>query len=63
MAWFRAEAHPYVLLKVGLQPNIAAGCVIRTSNKYFDLSFRNQFSRSKDKLSIALNQMDKVEAA
>lgn len=54
VVWFRSEAHPYVLLKVGLQPNIAAGCVFRTSNKYFDFSFRNQFSRSKEKLSVAL---------
>lgn len=57
-AWFRTEAHPYVLLKVGLQPNIAAGCVIRTSNKYFDFSFRNQFSLSKEKLSAALNKVE-----
>ncbi len=56
-AWFRAEAHPYVLLKVGLQPNIAAGCVFRTSNKYFDFSFRNQFKASKEKLSAALRKV------
>lgn len=40
LAWFRASVHPQLLLQVGLQPNIAAGCVIRTPNKFFDLSLR-----------------------
>jgi F0F1-type ATP synthase delta subunit len=53
-AWFRAEAHPHVLLKVGLQPTIAAGCVIRTTNKYFDFSFKRHFQDSKAKLGAAL---------
>lgn len=39
-SWFRQEVHPLVLLEVGLQPSIAAGCTIRTTNKYFDLSLR-----------------------
>ncbi|MEK7603477.1 MAG: hypothetical protein AAB459_04545, partial [Patescibacteria group bacterium] len=36
VAWLRQEIHPFVLLQVGLQPNIGAGCVVRTTNKYFD---------------------------
>lgn len=40
LAWFRASVHPQTLMQVGLQPNIAAGCVIRTPNKLFDLSLR-----------------------
>ena len=54
MIWFRKEAHPYVLFKVGLQPSIAAGCVLRTDNKYYDLSFKEHFRKSKEKLPAAL---------
>ncbi len=36
--WFRENIHPNVLLSIGLQPNIAAGCILRTPNKIFDLS-------------------------
>lgn len=53
-AWFRAEAHPYVLLETGLQPNIAAGCIFRTTNKYFDFSFREHFKASKAKLTASM---------
>ena len=42
IAWLRAEIHPVVLLQVGLQPNIGAGCVVRTTNKYFDFSLRSR---------------------
>ena len=50
LAWFREQAHPYVLLQVGLQPSIAVGCVIRTPNKYFDLGFQQHFKKTKLKL-------------
>lgn len=52
--WFRSNAHPHVLVQIGLQPNIAAGCVLRTTNKYFDFSFKQHFEQSKAKLSAAL---------
>lgn len=55
-SWYRREAHPYVLLQVGLQPNIAAGCVFRTTNKYFDFSFKRHFQDSKMKLAAALKE-------
>jgi F0F1-type ATP synthase delta subunit len=54
MTWFRREAHPYVLFKVGLQPSIGAGCMIRTDNKYYDFSFKEHFKKSKEKLPAAL---------
>lgn len=44
VTWLRAEIHPHVLLDVGLQPSIAAGCIIRTRSKYFDCSLRQHFS-------------------
>jgi hypothetical protein len=35
--------NPLVLLTIGLQPAIGAGCIVRTTNKYFDLSLRQTF--------------------
>ena len=58
LQWFRREAHPHVLLRVGLQPTIAAGCIVRTTNKYYDFSFKEQFSKSKQKLSTALGSVN-----
>jgi hypothetical protein len=50
-AWFRQEIHPYVLLRVGLQPSIAAGCTLRTTNKYFDLSLRRHLAGKENILT------------
>jgi F0F1-type ATP synthase delta subunit len=41
LTWFRTNIHPQLLLQVGLQPTIAAGCVLRTPNKIFDMSLRS----------------------
>jgi hypothetical protein len=54
MAWLRREVHPVVLLTVGLQPNIGAGCIIRSTNKYFDCSLRKDFMQKKDILMSKL---------
>lgn len=43
MTWLRQEIHPLILLQVGMQPNMGAGCMVRTTNKYFDFSLRNRF--------------------
>jgi hypothetical protein len=40
LEWLRQNIHPQVLLQVGLAPSIAAGCVLRTPNKFFDMSIR-----------------------
>ncbi len=42
--WMRQNIHPQTLLSVGLQPAIAAGCVLRTTNKVFDMSLRNHLN-------------------
>jgi F0F1-type ATP synthase delta subunit len=47
LQWLRANIHPQVLLQVGLQPNIAAGCVVRTPNLVFDLSLRNHLKQQE----------------
>lgn len=51
MTWLRKEIHPLVLVQVGLQPNMGAGCVVRTTNKYFDFSLRSRFIERRDVLA------------
>ncbi len=48
--WLRGNIHPSLLLTIGLQPSIAAGCVIRTTNKYFDCSVRQHLMANRPKL-------------
>lgn len=48
--YLRSSIHPRVLVQVGLQPNIGAGCVLRSTNKVFDLSLRNDFKKKRDLL-------------
>lgn len=38
LSWLRSNVHRYTLVQIGLQPAIAAGCVLRTPNKIFDMS-------------------------
>lgn len=48
--WLRRNIHPQALVSVGLQPAIAAGCVVRTTNKVFDMTLRSSLSRQTDYL-------------
>ncbi len=50
MTWLRQEINPHVLLTIGLQPTIGAGCIVRTTNKQFDLSLREDFLNKRDLL-------------
>lgn len=43
IVWLRHNIHPQLLLRIGLQPTIAAGCVVRTPNHYYDFSLRRRF--------------------
>jgi F0F1-type ATP synthase delta subunit len=51
LEWMRRNIHPQTLLQVGLQPTIAAGCVLRTTNKIFDMSLRSRMSGQIDYLT------------
>ncbi|HSX45624.1 MAG TPA: hypothetical protein VLG27_01300 [Candidatus Saccharimonadia bacterium] len=57
MTWLRKEISPYVLVTVGLQPNIGAGCIVRSTNKQFDFSLGKTFINKREllmqKLTIA----------
>lgn len=50
MSWLRREIDPAVLLTIGLQPNVGAGCIVRTTNKQFDFSLRQDFAKKRDLL-------------
>jgi ATP synthase delta (OSCP) subunit len=50
IAWFRTSVHPQLLLQVGLQPSIATGCVLRTPNKFFDMSLRAYLIKQEEYL-------------
>lgn len=52
--WLRDEIHPLVLVQVGMQPNIGAGCIVRSTNKYFDFSLRQRFTERRDILAHRL---------
>lgn len=52
--WLRQNIHTSLLLQVGMQPTIAAGCTVRTTNKYFDLSLRRSFAKHGSDLIKAL---------
>ncbi|MBI2285238.1 hypothetical protein HYU82_00215 [Candidatus Saccharibacteria bacterium] len=50
LGWLRSNIHPYALLVVGLQPTIAAGCVLRTGNQIFDMSLRTHLQKQESYL-------------
>lgn len=43
VGWFRGNIHPLLLVRIGLEPMVGAGCVLRTPNRLFDLSLRRKF--------------------
>lgn len=47
LSWLRENIHPYALVQVGLQPSIAAGCILRTPNKVFDMSLRKHLEAQR----------------
>jgi len=61
ITWLRHEIHPLVLLQIGLQPNIGAGCILRTTNKYFDFSLREHFKKQRHLLMLKLQGVAEVE--
>jgi hypothetical protein len=54
MVWLRENIHPQVLVTIGVQPTIAAGCIVRGPNKHFDFSLRQDF---EDKRQMLIDQI------
>lgn len=63
LTWLRRNIHPQVLLQIGLQPAIAAGCVLRTPNKLFDFSLRSHLDKQKQYLVQLISQAVNAGAA
>lgn len=55
--WLRRNIHPNVLIQVGLQPNIGAGCTVRTNNRYFDFSLRVRLKNSRPELTRMMREI------
>ncbi len=55
--WLRTHIHGGLLLRVGLQPNIGAGCVVRTANKSFDFSLRKFFESKHEFFMQSLHEV------
>jgi F0F1-type ATP synthase delta subunit len=51
--WLRENIHPNCLVQTGVAPAIAAGCILRTPNKLFDMSMRVHLQKQ----SHFLNEM------
>ena len=60
VGWFRENVHPAVMLQIGIQPTIAAGCVLRTPNKFFDFSLRQHLKRNQGKLMESIQKHSSV---
>lgn len=56
VAWLRANVHQNALVSLGLQPSIAAGCIVRTHNKSFDFSLRQHLADKHHVLIQSLTQ-------
>lgn len=50
IAWLRREIDPLIIVTVGLQPAIGVGCVVRTTNKQYNFSLRENFKKKRDLL-------------
>ncbi len=48
--YIRTNISPVALLQVGLQPTIAAGCILRSPSHQFDLSLRQHLKKNSHKL-------------
>lgn len=63
VVWLRNNIRPDVLVRVGLQPGIVAGCVVRTTNRYFDFSLRKHLQDQTPVLLDALTPHEGSSAA
>jgi F0F1-type ATP synthase delta subunit len=50
VTWLRKEIDPRIVIRVGMQPTIAAGVIVRTPNQQFDFSLRQHLQKNRSKL-------------
>lgn len=58
LVWIRQNIHQQALVQIGLQPAIAAGCMLRTTNRMFDMSLRTHLMKQTDYLVQLLGGSD-----
>lgn len=63
LVWLRANIHPQVVVSLGIQPAIAAGCVVRTANRQFDFSLRESLDNKADLLIKSIREAQKAAEA
>ena len=63
VAWVRQNLHPFALVQVGLQPAIAVGCTVRTTNRYFDMSLGKRLMKQRGVLHDMLVSTAKADDA
>jgi hypothetical protein len=54
--YIRTNISPVALLQIGLQPTIAAGCILRSPNRQFDLSLRSHLKNSRETLTKLIHE-------
>jgi len=54
ISWFRHNINQLIVLDIGLEPTIAAGCTIRTDSHFHDFSLRHHFD---DQRSFLLSKL------
>jgi hypothetical protein len=62
VTWLRENIQGVILVRVGLQPNIGAGCVVRTTNKSFDFSLRRFFDNKREFFAEKLHEAVSTES-
>jgi F0F1-type ATP synthase delta subunit len=62
VTWLRSNIDGRILVRVGLQPSIGAGCVVRTTNKSFDFSLRRFFDNKKEFFAQKLHEVMSSDA-
>lgn len=55
-AWFRDNIDPLIQISVGLEPTIAAGCIVRTDNRLHDFSLRKHFDAQRPLLLAKIKE-------
>lgn len=55
--YLRREIHPQILIRIGLQPSIAAGCVVRTPMHYYDFSLRRHLQAERQILIAKIKEI------
>jgi hypothetical protein len=46
------------LIRVGLQPTLAAGCMVQIASRQYDISLRRRFAETKPRLVERIRQLN-----